>query len=54
MDWKELLKKYMRHVINEEGIDFVAKGRIEFQTIGLSPQERDALLKISDEIDHDA
>lgn len=48
-DYKELLRKYIKHVANEEGIDFISHGRIEYAE-GMTVKERFELERLSREV----
>jgi glutathione synthase/RimK-type ligase-like ATP-grasp enzyme len=51
MDYKELLKKYMKYIRYEEGIDFVENGRgWNVEKAKITDEEWEILKKISDRI----
>jgi len=53
MDYRELLKKYMAHVIDIQGVDFVTIGRNKSAVV-LNPDEREELARLSEEAEVDA
>ena len=52
LGWRTLLMKYIKHVSSEEGIDFIADGRIDLadEDIGFSKDEKDILRSLSHEV----
>jgi hypothetical protein len=53
VDYRDLLKKYMAHVIDIKATDFITMGRTT-SSIALSSAEREELSRISEEAEMDA
>lgn len=50
MDYRELLKKYARHVIEYEGVSFLEPHRLSFG-VDFTPEELTELRQIETELD---
>ena len=53
MDYRELLKKYIGHVTEIQGVDFITIGRTK-SSVPLTAEEREELSRISEEAEVDA
>jgi hypothetical protein len=48
-DWRDLLKRYMKHVLDEEGTTLI--GSLKYSNF--TEEERDMLIAVDGEIDQD-
>lgn len=51
-NYEELLRKYIRHVTEEEGIDFISDSRIDFSRVDFSDDEKQELRRLAYEVSH--
>ena len=50
IDYKKLLKKYIQHVVDCEGVDFISNIRTNKDSIGFHLDEYEEMVKLEKEI----
>ena len=53
MDYRKLLQRYMAHVIDIQGVDFLTMGRTQ-SSVALTPEERAELAQIAEDAEFEA